>query len=279
MAEFHDSIATCMYNHELNKKQFFERGWCRFVFDSDLKRWVDNCLPYARAAVQDQSHAKWLRCGGTWFAGVNVLPNRDDSSLADGAKLTGEAIDFIHRVLQIRDIAWDQAQISVCYPGYPQPMPSESEAAFRFRRARDAAHVDGFLREGPQRRRHLREHHRFVLGIPLVEFDQQASPLVVWEGSHELVRTAMKARFNHLAPDRWGDEDITEAYHAVRNQIFERCDRVPLWAKPGEAYLIHRLALHGISPWLDGAEASPDGRMICYFRPEISGAESWLNTL
>lgn len=265
-----------MHNHELNKKQFFELGWCRFGFDAAVKQWVDTSLPYARQARHDRQHAQWLRCGGTWFAGVNVLPNRANSSLPDGPVISGEAIDFIHTILKIPQFDWDKAQVSICYPGYPQPMPSESEAAFRFRRDRDAAHVDGFLPEGPQRRRHLREYHGFILGIPMVKHSKQASPLVVWEGSHELVRSAMKSRFNKLAPSQWGEEDITEAYHAVREQIFKQCRRLVLSAEPGEAYLVHRLALHGISPWLAGAEASADGRMICYFRPEIGGAETWL---
>ena len=31
--------------------------------------------PAARAAVSDPANAGWLRCGGTWFAGVDVLAN------------------------------------------------------------------------------------------------------------------------------------------------------------------------------------------------------------
>ena len=277
MTGFHDSIATCMHNHDLNKKQFFEHGWCRFGFDAGIKHWVDASLPFAREAVQDENHAKWLRCGGTWFAGVNALANSANSSISNGPSLQGEAIEFIHDVLQISEFDWDRAQVSVCYPGYPQPMPSESGSAFRFRRDRDAAHVDGFLPEGPKRRRHLREYHGFILGVPMVDYSEKASPLVVWEGSHELVRVAMINRFKNLAADQWGKEDITEAYHAVRNQVFKQCRRIEISAKPGEAYLVHRLALHGISPWLAGADASNDGRMICYFRPEIGGAWDWLN--
>jgi hypothetical protein len=266
-----------MHNHEYNKKQFFDRGWCRFKADDDIRRWVDACLPLARSTLIDDKHARWLRCGGTWFAGVNVLPNKPDSSLPGGPMLGGEVIEFIDRVLQQHDFDWDMAQLSVCYPGYPQPMASESEAAFRFRRDRDAAHVDGFLREGPRKRRHLREHHGFILGIPLLEYDEHASPLVVWEGSHELVRAAMKHRYRGINPDNWGDEDITEAYHVVRRQIFEQCHRRKIVAAPGEAYLLHRLMLHGISPWSEGAAAAEEGRMICYFRPEIGNAEDWLN--
>ncbi len=268
-----------MHNHDFNKKRYFERGWCHFGFDAGIKQWVNACLPYAREAVLDANNGKWLRCGGTWFVGVNALLNRANGSLADGPSLEGEAIGFIHDVLQVSEFDWDRAQVSVCYPGYPQPMPSESEAAFRFRRDRDAAHVDGLLPEGATRRRHLRQYHGFVLGVPMVKYCEKASPLVVWEGSHELVRAAMLSRFGNLAADQWSEEDITEAYHAVRNQIFKQCRRVVISANPGETYLLHRLTLHGISPWLADAETTNDGRMICYFRPETGGAWEWLNGL
>ncbi len=74
-------------------------------------------------------------------------------------------------------------------------MAGESPAKTRYRRERDAAHVDGLLPEGEERRRHLREHHGFILGLPMVEFDREASPFVVWEGSHEIMRDIFAARF------------------------------------------------------------------------------------
>jgi hypothetical protein len=155
-------------------------------------------------------------------------------------------------------------------------MDSESEAAFVYRRDRDAAHVDGLLPEGPNRRRHLREYHGFILGIPLVEYSKAASPLVVWQGSHEIMRQTFMRAFEGLAASEWGDLDVTEVYHEARRQVFQSCSRVEIQAKPGQAYLVHRLALHGIAPWQPGADATEDGRMVCYFRPEIGGAEEWL---
>jgi len=265
-----------MRNLELNKKQFFERGWCRFDYDEYLANWVQAVLPYARQTVSEQTNAKWLRCDGTWFVGVNVLPNQPDGSVHGGPVLQGDAIDFVRQHCKPAPLTFDAAQVSVCYPGYPKPMKTESDNAYRFRRDRDAAHVDGFLREGPHNHRHLRECHGFVLGIPMVEADETASPLMVWDGSHELVRTAMKARFENIEPSNWGDEDITECYHKVRREIFEQCERVAVTAKPGQAYLVHRLALHGISPWQSDAKAGADGRMICYFRPDIGDVSSWL---
>ena len=266
-----------MRNYEKYKKQFFDKGWCRFGYDADIAAWVESALPAARATVTAAEHAQWLRCGGTWFAGVNVLPNATDGSVETGPELQGEIVDFIFKEIASESFDWDAGQVSVCYPGYPQPMSTESEKAFQYRRQRDAAHIDGFLPEGPQRRRHLREHHGFILGIPMAAYDNQASPCVVWAGSHELVRETMRRRFKGLEPKDWGEQDITDCYHGLRYEIFEQCQRVAITAQPGESYLIHRLALHGVSPWQDSAWAGVDGRMICYFRPEFGDAEGWLN--
>ena len=168
----------------MNKTDFLKDGWCRFDFDPQLMHWVEQVLPHARETLSDHRNQQWKRCGGTWFAGVNVLENNSDGSIADSDMLKGRAIDFIRQQLEIKQINWDRAQISVCYEGYPQPMASESEAAFQYRVERDAAHVDGLLAEGAERRRHLREIHGFILGIPLVDFSSAASPFVVWQGSH-----------------------------------------------------------------------------------------------
>ncbi len=258
-------------------RQFFDRGWCRFAPDPVLRDWVDSALPAARASVENPRHARWLRYQGTWFAGVNVLPNDARGAVDGSGPLRGAAVEFAALELGLENIAWDAAQVSVCYPGYPLPMEGESDALLRYRRERDAAHVDGLLREGPERRRFLREFHGFILGIPMVEFDAGASPFVIWEGSHEIVRAAFRRRFADLPPARWSDEDVTEAYHAARARVFETCPRVAVHARPGEAFLAHRLSVHGMAPWKDGAVAVPDGRMIVYFRPSTYAPHEWLN--
>lgn len=255
---------------------FLAHGWCRFPQDPVLARWIAASLTAARAAVADPGNRRWLRCGGTWFAGVNVLDNGPDGAVPGGLPLDGNATDFIRDRLGIGDFAWDRGQVSVCYPGYPQPMPGETPGAFRYRRERDAAHVDGLSAVGPERRRHIKEPHAFVLGVPLVEADPAASPLVVWEGSHEIVREAFRARLAGLDPASWADEDVTEAYHAARREAFASCRRVAVPARPGEAYLMHRLVLHGVAPWGADARATPDGRMIAYFRPIAGGPAEWL---
>ena len=70
---------------------------------------------------------------------------------------------------------------------------------------------------------------------------------------------------------------MTEVYQAARREVFETCARVELPLKVGEVVLLHRLCLHGIAPWTEGAEAAPEGRMIAYFRPEMpGGVGAWL---
>jgi hypothetical protein len=161
--------------------------------------------------------------------------------------------------------------VSVTWPGYPKPREGEGEAAARYRQHRDAAHVDGLLAVGDARARMLKERHAYILGLPLTAAGPRASPLVVWEGSHEIMRAAFAAAFKGIAPQDWGEVDLTDVYKSARQDAFDRCTRVELPAQPGEALLVHRLALHGVAPWHEGAEASEEGRMIAYFRPEFRG--------
>ena len=263
-----------MRNHA---RQFFDLGWCQFDTDPRLLAWVEAALEPAREARRHPEQQQWLRYQGTWFAGVNALDNDADASVGDSGPLTGEAVDFVASELGLSGFAWDRAQISICYPGYPLPMDGESEARARYRRDRDAAHVDGLLREGPAMRRHLREHHAFILGIPMVDFDRAASPFVIWEGSHEIMRARFADRLRDLPAEDWGELDITDTYQSAREQVFEECRRVEIHCRPGEAFLAHRLSLHGTAPWAEQAAAGPDGRMICYFRPPAIGAAEWLS--
>ncbi|MEO0993860.1 MAG: hypothetical protein AAFU49_07385 [Pseudomonadota bacterium] len=244
-----------------------ERGWVRLPVCPDTAAWVQAAAPLAAEIAEDPAAKDaWLRCGGTWFAGVNIFPNAEDGSVAERGvpPLAGSAVQFIADTLGLAPDRWDKAQISVCYPGYPQPWEGESDAAFRFRRDRDAAHVDGLLRDEARRRR-PGEHHGFILGLPLRHSAPEAAPMVVWEGSHEIMRAAFRARLGGIPPARWAEEDVTEIYTETRRRIFETCPRVVVHAGPGEAYVVHRLALHGVAPW-----QAPKGppRAVTYFRPE-----------
>lgn len=244
-------------------EDFFKTGWTVFDPDPATRAWGDAAAPLAQALAA-ATDGDW-RCGDTWFAGVNALPNGADGAIA-GAPLQGPAIDFIQDVLALPETPWDRAQISVCRPGYPQPDPGESAAVSGYRRRRDGAHVDGLLRVDPGRRRFLGEVHGFILGIPLTDAAPGSSPFVVWEGSHGVMRAAFRQAFAGLPPERWGEVDVTEAYHAARRRCFETLRRVEISAPRGGAYLAHRLALHGVAPW----RAAPDApeRAVAYLRPD-----------
>ena len=230
--------------------------------------------PAAEAISTSPDASRWYRHGKTWFAGVNALPNDGAGALPGGPALEGNAIDLCRSLVAPQPLRLDRGQVSICFPGYPQRDPQESEASHRYRFARDAAHVDGLHAEGPDRRRFAREFHGFILGIPLGAVGPGQSPAVVWEGSHVIMREALGAALDHAEPPRWPEIDITDAYHAARRRVFDTCRRVVITAQPGEAYVIHRLALHGIAPW-----TAPDSgrRTVIYFRPVLADARAWLH--
>lgn len=104
----------------------------------------------------------------------------------------------------------------------------------------------------------------------------QAAPLTVWEGSHHMMRAALRQAFAGIPAARWGEVDVTEAYQTARREVFARCPRVLLPARPGEATLLHRLTIHGVAPWGPAGTAPPMGRIIAYFRPQLDSVEEWL---
>jgi hypothetical protein len=255
--------------------QYEARGWLSFAFDEKIAEWAAGARPAAQASARDPRQAHWLRCGGTWFVGVDALPNDPMGCVGNGPPLEGAAMTFIRDVLKL-SLPLHRAQVSVCYEGYPRPSDDETPAAYQFRVKRDAAHVDGLLAEGPDKRRHLKEPHAYVLGLPLNEADPGAAPLVAWTGSHHIMRKAFEAAFVETPPGKWSEVDVTDVYQAARREVFARCERVVLAARPGEATLLHRHVLHGVAPWGDVADANGEGRMIAYFRPEFEAVEDWL---
>ncbi len=248
-------------------------GWQVFDPDDRTLKWAKAALPAARSSVSDPANAHWLRCGGTWFVGVDALPNAADGSIA-GVPLAGPALDHL-KATGDTPPGWHAAQVSVIYLGYPQPGSEETDAAFRFRRDRDAAHVDGLLPIGPNRARMMREPHGFVLGLPLTDADRNASPMTVWTGSHHIIRETFANAFADRPVSDWPDIDLTDVYRTARRKVFETCERHVLHVAPGGSYLVHRMALHGVARWADGAQAAPEGRMIAYFRPQVS-LNHWL---
>jgi hypothetical protein len=195
--------------------------------------------------------------------------------VGEGPRLEGVVMDFIAGELRLA-LPLHRAQVSICYPGYPQPSAEESPAAYQFRIKRDAAHVDGLLAEGPEKRRYVREPHAYILGLPLTPQSEDAAPLVVWEGSHIIMGRMFREVFAGRAPETCPDLDVTEPYQEARRQAFASCRRIELPANPGEATLLHRHLLHGVAPWGEQATAPGEGRMIAYFRPETARWEDWL---
>lgn len=239
-------------------------GWRRIGPDPAIAAWAGAARPVAEAAIAASGEA-W-RCGGTWFVGVDALPNGPDGAIGGAA--------FPWGVLGLSPEPLHRAQLSTVRPGYPRPSGAETEAAFRFRRDRDAAHLDGLLAEGPDKRRFLREPHGWILGIALNDCDPGAAPLVVWEGSHRIMLAAFReAMAGAEAP---GAVDVTEVYQAARRRVFDECPRRALPGRVGEAVLLHRALIHGVAPWAEGATAPETGRIVAYFRPLLPSVADWL---
>ncbi len=260
---------------ETGLQQFYRLGWQTFEDDQRIFDWATAAKPMALKAAADPALAHYWRHGRSWFVGVDALDNNTDGSIAR-VPLDSLAIDLLSDA-GLTPPTWHPAQVSIVRPGYPKNDGSESPAAARFRRFRDGAHLDGLLPEGPERRRHLREPHSVILGLPLTKHSDEASPMVVWEGSHEVFRRAFSARMQGAPAGEFGNQDLTDTYQATRQEVFSACRRIAVHAKPGEAFVVHRLALHGISPWGSTAKAPPEGRMIAYFRPLLDDPTRWLS--
>jgi len=230
-------------------------GFAVWDYDPAVAAWAQ--AAHQAALAVDTSER---RHGETWFVGVDALPNAADGSIG--------GVAWPHSAMSDR---WHRAQLSIVYPGYPKQDAGESDAAHRFRARRDAAHVDGLLPEGPDKRRHLHEPHAFILGVPLS--DATASPLVVWPGSHLIMSSAFRVAFAGVAPKDWGDLDVTDIYQAARARVFDQCDRVEVPVRVGQVSFVHRHLIHGVAPWEGDVDQE---RMIAYFRPQLRQVQDWL---
>lgn len=257
--------------------EFFEKGWAVFAPEAATLEWAQDALTDAIHALKNPAYSQWYQCENTWFVGLDVLNNDALGCISGSAQLSGAAVDFITQTCG----GWPalhRGQLSGVFPGYPRPRAGETEAGFRYRARRDAAHVDGVLGVGTPKRRFVQEPHAFILGLPLTRADPGAAPLVVWEGSHEIMKDAFRVAFAQTQTTDMPRTDVTEVYQAARREVFETCPRVVVHAPPGAAIVVHRLALHGVAPWSDGATADPEGRLIAYFRPPIAGGvRAWID--
>jgi hypothetical protein len=244
------------------------QGWQVIEPHLSIAAWAAAALPVARAVI-DGSRTAW-RSGGTWFVGLDALPNDESGAIGETA--------FPWDALPISPVPLHPAQLSTIRAGYPAREKGEGDASFRFRHDRDAAHLDGLLAVGPARRRMMREPHAFILGLPLTDGGSGASPLVVWDGSGPIIRKALMRVFADHPPETWHDVDVTEAYQAARRQVFEHCHRIEVPVRPGEATLLHPMTIHGVAPWVaSGPTKEGQDRIIAYFRPYCVSVAQWLD--
>ena len=104
----------------MNYVDYQKRGWTRIAPDAGILDWVDAVAPHAQSLLQDpELRAKWLRYGGTWFAGVNVLGANADGAVGNGPAMPTAVTDALDR-LYLDWNGFDPGQLSVCYPGYPR---------------------------------------------------------------------------------------------------------------------------------------------------------------
>lgn len=255
---------------------FQEKGWAQLSSDAALAAWAETARQAGIAAAESPELAHWWQCEGTWFVGVDALPNDPDGVL-NGLGL-GQRLRSRVEALVGPMGALHPAQVSIIRPGYPKPREGESATGFGYRQKRDAAHVDGLRLDRKSGVRCCAEYHAYVLGIPLNNADEKASPMVLWEGSHIIMQRALKAALAPYPQEVWSTVDISAPYKEARKKVFETCLRRQMTARPGEAYVLHRHLLHGVAPWDEGASASAEGRMVAYFRPETQdGIVSWLH--
>ena len=254
------------------------KGWVALPFSKGLFTWANTVKKSVNQKLGSMTEAeKDLRCGGTWFPGVNFLDN-DPNGNVDGSTFPSDRTELLKRLEPSFSGFYDRAQISICYPSYPKKMADETISAFNYRTNRFAAHLDGLLPIGQSRRRFLIEHHAFIYGIPVNPSGEDSSPCVVWEGSHKLVQSEFKSFLISKNINSLEGQDVTEFYTSLRKKIFSSCKIKPVWVPLGHSYLIHRLTLHGILAWKGSGENTNMNRTIAYFRPHlIGGHETWLN--
>ena len=255
---------------------FHELGWKLFPKDENIYEWAKYAKAWVETKIRRREYENsQLRCGGTWFAGVNFLEN-DFSGGLGNVPLSGIPIAQIKSKYGHYFNKWDKAQVSICYPGYPKRTENESDKAFSYRKDNYGAHVDGIIPVGNARSRYFKEPHAFVLGVVLSDFNEDAAPLIVWEKSHKIIHSSIYKKLKPYEPNLWHNIEVTKEYQTARRLIFKNCRQTTIWAPVGSCFLVHRHSLHGIKPWGLRGTSEAGGRMIAYFRPQFEKKETWL---
>ena len=240
-----------------------DTGFVQFDRTDEVATWAAEARKVA-GDVLGAPAPDMQRHGGTWYVGVDAIPN-DAAGTLNGMPLRGPWEGMVP------GLPLHPAQLSVVYRGYPARDAGTNDAAHSYLMKRDGAHVDGLL--GDATSRYLRDPHAFVLGIALT--DAQACPLVVYAGSHDIMREAFMVAYAGMPPMMWADMDVGAIYRDARAEVFECCERVELPMTAGQSVLLHRMTVHGIAP--EGAKKVPaEGRMMAYFRPQMPDLKAWL---
>lgn len=238
-------------------------GFVTFGHDPCVERWAK--AAYERTVELTASNAvldAQMRHQQTWFVGVDTLDNDLDGAVS-GVPLEGP--------WDLPKLPLHRAQVSIVYAGYPIQDLDESDANHSYRINRRAAHVDGLLPVGPNKRRYAHEPHAYILGLPLN--DVCAAPTVVWKGSHHIMKRALVEAIGDQMP---ADVDITDVYQDARREVFARCEMVAINCKVGESFQLDRFALHGTECWNPSKEPVQEGRMVAFLRPEFPNPRDWL---
>ena len=256
---------------------FDQNSWVVFDQDKAMVDWANEARKSVKKNLSSKViDKKQLRCGDTWFVGVNFLENNWSGTIGNVAFNGGAVKAILQRYKELFD-EWDKAQVSICFQGYPKKNESETEASFNYRKTHFGAHVDGILPVGKPKRRYAKEHHSFIFGVPLVHYNDSAAPIVVWEGSHHIIRNFLVKKLSSTPSNLWEHEDITKIYNEARREVFLKCKQKQIVVPVGGSYLLHRLALHGVLPWGEKGDSDKEGRMIAYFRPLLNQSRFWLN--
>ncbi len=264
--------------HQRFLSDMANQGWHRLAANAALLNWSQAHLPAAQACMQATQNLQWWRYQDTWFAGVNALDNDKLGAVANNPSLPKSLLTSLANYCESPIKPLDQGQISAIFPSYPQIDPQQSTAANRFRQEHFAAHLDGLVPLGTQRRRHLTEQHSFILGISLTEHPPAAAPIMVWPGSHQRIQQWLINTLEGMPPNQWQEVDLTYAYQTLRHQILHDTQPQALHLAKGEAYVLHRHIIHGMGHWPEDLEdGHQQGRIIAYFRPCWHSPQKWLS--
>ena len=273
---------------EKHWENFKKKGWSFLTKGPRYSDWLEAALNNILNNFQVSSIDKnQLRSGQTWFVGMNFLKNTSDGSLG---KISFDQVllSQIEQKFGVSVDYWDRGQVSINWEGYPKKDIFETDLSYRYRLKYFASHVDGLIPVGVKKRRYLKEPHAFVLGLPVLNNFIHSAPLVVWEGSHLIIRSMFNSIFREVEDTELENIDVTDFYKDARRQIFSSCTPRRIFSTDFQPYILDRHLLHGVAPWISSKKSQTntdwksvkldplDGRIIIYFRPYFKNLRNWI---